>query len=696
MTYKWSPEWPKVSRNAEDILKFRGETNLGLDLEGDIHTGEPTILGIGNDTWAVSVTFKQGLPMLQHLLEDNPEIIWHGHNLIGYDLMVLEKHGIKIPLNCVEDSILRHYLVNMHLCKTVKKEADPDDHSERKGRGFMNMFTMASIYTDLRCWKYCKDGVKFGTWKPAKECDSPCPVHEPFQYNGIDALAPVIAAPKMRKIMMLRGVEKLYPLHVQLSSVLAHMRERGVKVDVPYIEKLRSKFNREKAELASSLPFNPESWREALKYFSSNGVYMENAQEGTLREECEKFDEDKAIASDSKPQIALFDWLEYKELGNGVDRWFAPKVWNEKQNDWDGFVDENGFLHPSLGFFTSSGRLMCVDPNLQNVAKRRVSRRQCECGAARLEHPTATCKEFKGEKTGKAVRRGIIAPEGYYIVRADYSNAENRNFLYLAGYDPPTTDLHAWMVQNLGLLETDEFSIKMGSARDASKSVTHAADYGEGLKLCYPYELKKGRVKDEIEAGARLVFPDWQFRGRIVTFTGINLANRVWGEASYENRHKALEYTERYIGDGKALPSDFGKWPVGPYPRIRDLQRRIWSQCETERMVRPPHGYALLSFGHDEDRMKQAAAVWGSNPIAHFTKLALLKLAPKEWKGAERYPFLQCHDEILCAVSNKSDPQEAGAWLRANMSFETPEMPGLVLPCDVTYGKNWADQSTTG
>jgi hypothetical protein len=701
--YIFSDKWPEVSRNAEDILKFKGEPLLGLDFEWEIETGEPTILGIGNAKWAVSVTFNQGLPYLQQLLETSPETIYCGHNLIGADLMVLEAHGIKIPLERCEDTILRHWLCNMHLSKTTKKEADPDDHEEKKGRGFNNLWTAASIYTSLRCYKYCRDGIKPGKWKPAKECEGPCPVHEPFWYNGVDCIAPAQMIPPMRRTMQLRGVEKLYPMHKELSNVLAHMQKVGVKIDQPYIADLRDKFNKEKFDLAQSLPFNPESWREALAYFRANGIYLENAQEGTIREACEMFNEDTIIASGSKPHIALFDWMEYKELGDGVDRWYAPRVWNAESKDWEGFVDEFGFLHPSLGLFTSSGRLMCVGPNLQNVAKRRVSRRVCECGHSKMEHLLRTdghcncsdckCEKFVGEKVGKAVRRGIIAPEGYYIVRADYSNAENRGFLYMAGYEPPTTDLHAWMVQNLGLREDEEFSIKMGSARDASKSVTHAADYGEGLKLCYEHELKSKRIKDEIDAGARLVFPHWKFRGRIVTFTGINLANRVWGEATYENRHTALTYVERYIGNGKALPSDFGAWPTGPYSRIRDLQAKIWAQCEQEKMVRPPHGYALLSFGHDEDRMKQAAAVWGSQPIAHFTKLALLKLAPKEWKAAERYPVLQVHDEILTYVRQEIAPESACAWLRDGMVFETPEMPGFKIPVDCSYGSNWRDQT---
>jgi hypothetical protein len=278
-------------------------------------------------------------------------------------------------------------------------------------------------------------------------------------------------------------------------------------------------------------------------------------------------------------------------------------------------------------------------------------------------------------------------------VRADYSNAENRNFLSLAGYPSPEGDLHAWMVKNIGLLETDDFSIKMGSARDASKSVTHAADYGEGLQLKHPRELKSGKCKEEIECGARLAFPDWTFRNRVVTFTGVNLANRAYGQASYENRRRCLEVVERYIGDGRAIQPLTGKWPLGPFPKIRDLQRRIFKQCETERVVRPPHGYSLMSFGHDEDRMKQAAAVWGQQAVAHFTKLSLLRINDLETQS--NVPLsarLQVHDEILTYWPEDRDPRDGCKYLHDMMCFETDEMPGFEIPVETSYGPNWRDQ----
>jgi len=87
--------------------------------------------------------------------------------------------------------------------------------------------------------------------------------------------------------------------------------------------------------------------------------------------------------------------------------------------------------------------------------------------------------------------------------------------------------------------------------------------------------------------------------------------------------------------------------------------------------------------------MKQAAAVWGSQPIAHFTKLALIKL----WGQApEKWPVLQVHDEILTYVRRGISPEEGCAWLRDGMCFETPEMPGFSIPVDTSYGDNWSQQ----
>jgi hypothetical protein len=43
-----------------------------------------------------------------------------------------------------------------------------------------------------------------------------------------------------------------------------------------------------------------------------------------------------------------------------------------------------------------------------------------------------------------------------------------------------------------------------------------------------------------IECGAMVVYYDWEYCGGIVAFTGVNLAERLFKSASYENRKRVL------------------------------------------------------------------------------------------------------------------------------------------------------------
>lgn len=671
MSYKPLLSWPPISRSEDIILELKPRPYLGLDLEWGLKTEQPTIIGQSDGTVTVSCSFDDGIGAFNELLKRSPFAEIVGHNVVSADVMVLRKLGINIPLNRVEDTIIRHWLVNMHLCKTTKKAGLEEDAGEKKGRGFMNLGTVLSLYTDLRYYKECRGA----------RCEGPCPEHSPFEYNGTDALGPVIAIPKLKTACKLRGVEHLYPMHRELAMVLAEMSERGLKIDVDYVDQLRTDFIAQKTQMKEEFPFNPQSPQQVMAFFKARGVELEDAKEETIRDAVEEYPDDEV----------LDQFLMFKELGNGPDRWFAKREWVTKTPEgkpcsphWAGFVDGNGYVHPRLGMFTSSGRLMCADPNFQNVPKRRLDRRNCACGhTIKLHEGKCTaagceCKRFNGINLGKKLRRAVIAPEGYYIIRADYSNGENRVYLYLAGYPPPKGDLHQWMTENIGIAADHPFALKMGSPRDAAKSVTHATDYGEGLQLKTLAELRTPAIRNEISKGARVVCSDWRFEGKIVTFTGANLAQRAFGSKTLENRRLALEIQERYIAK---------------FPGIRALQKRITKQIENERMVRPPHGYALLSYGRAEDRIKQALAVWGSQPVAHLSKVALLNL-DRHWKQGRPVDCrLQIHDEMLAYTPEKVDPKIAGMWLRGDMEIETPEMKGFVLPAEASYGPNWAAQT---
>lgn len=649
--YKPLREFPQVQRYPAALEDLEGNVR-GIDLEWA--DNRISILGVSDGVHSVAVPWDSGR---EHLVEmaREPNTHWIGHSIISADWQELKKEGIVMPLDParVHDTIIEFYLTNAHLCKTTKKSSLEEDEGEKKGRGFMNLGTMAAIYTDLPHWKQCREAThketqEYETYNKKGElvirkrkadvydnrCDGPCPVHDPFGYCGIDTLSTVLAQPKLSFEMKLRGVDKLYPMHLQLADVLSRIRERGVPVNRQYIAQLQDEFERMKEEAGANLPFNPKSPAAIIRHFKARGITLEDAQEETIREE----------AGEDSELLAL---LEYKELGNGPDRWFGPRFLPFGATE----------LHPSISFFTSTGRLMSSNPNIQNVASRRLDRKT-------------------GENLGKKIRRACQAPDGYRWVKADYKNAENRVFLYLAGYESiPEGDFHAWMRDTMNLQENDPFSLKLGGAREAAKSVVHGSgDYLEGIQLLDPAELRNKRIRHEIEVGARIVVPDWHFKGKVVTFTGINLARRVFGKATLENRRKANQFVLQY----------FDK-----FPPVRDLQKRISRDVEVNQAVITPHGYYLLSFGQPAERLKQAAAMFGSNPVAHFMKLSLLRAD----QHPHMIPIISVHDEIDFLVDLRHSDDLVKKWVNEIMVFETPEMPGFSIPADVSVGQNWADLS---
>lgn len=629
--------WPSISRHAFDIDMLHPRPYLSLDWEWDIQTQQPTILGVSDGNITVSVPHVEGKPHLQSLLTRFPNTPILGHNILQADFDVAEREGIQLDPHIAEDTILWHWLTNQSLCKGTKKS--DDEEGEKRGRGFMNLFAMCSLYTNAPNWKQCWGESCEGSGRP-------CPKHDAWGYNGNDCYWPLQAIEPMKRRARLLGVDSLYPLHRDVSIVLSKMSQRGVQVNVEYINQLRREFARDADALFAqiSTKFNPDSPKQVAAYFAARSIKLDDTREETVREASEKY---------ADPDLDLL--LDYKELGNGPDRWFAPKEWSDKKRKWKGYVDGDGVIHGSFAFFTSTGRLLAFNPNLQNIAKRRIDR-------------------VTGEKVGKRVRRAVVAREGYKLFRADYKSAENYAFLYMSGYkELPKVDLHDWLKDIIGLKEEDDFAKSLGGARDASKSVFHANDYMEGLKLLDRRSLTSPKITKEVAAGARLVYPDWTFQEQVVTFTGINLANRAFGQATLANRKRALDVQQSVFAT---------------FPNVRQLQRTITKMVERERCVRTPHGYVLASYGYPEDRLKTAAAMMGSNPVAHFMKVALLNAA----QHPHLNPTMTIHDEIVFEVDRRHEPKKVEGWIREAMEIETPEMPALRLPVDVSSGDNWTDQ----
>ncbi len=212
--------------------------------------------------------------------------------------------------------------------------------------------------------------------------------------------------------------------------------------------------------------------------------------------------------------------------------------------------------------------------------------------------------------------------------------------------------------------------------------VTGNCNYLEGLVLQSARDLSEGNRPAERRAGALLVFdgkdlPEWTFRGHYVTFTGANLAERLFGDRRRESRAKALRI-QQVIYEAA--------------PELRDVfQRETLAEAELSHEVRLPSGHRLPLYGRvPEDDCKQAVACKGQGGLAIYTQEAMLRF------GALGKIFnLQIHDELLGEVPQDWTDHECLDYM-APMVEPSDVMKGFTCPAKVKVGPNWKDNEVIG
>lgn len=422
--------------------------SIGLDLEWD-ESGKPSIIGIAarvEGGWkAWSVPWQQcknywetnnvgdTVERLMQILGSVDEIV--GHSIITSDVPALQQH---LPFPIIPqkqfDTLVYFYLTNAHLCKARAEKPTESKYSpsertifeqESKGGGFMSLWTMASMYTDLPNWKQCHGELCNSLF----DYDPPCPTHQPFQYNGIDALAPLMCRDQLEREAKLKHVDHLVPLLSRVSRIAAQMSSNGVCVDEDWLGKLELKMEQQKTLIKEDLPthINWNSPQQIMKFFKDKYGF---APQSTSEEDIEQFYEDHGF--DEAGTL-----LELKQSGRGLKAWFDRR-----------FIHD-GLLHPRfipVGG-TATGRWASARPNFQSIPVRRAA----------------------------DVRKIIIARPGYDLFSADYKQAEARAVLKLAGYDVPADGSFKQFVLNSLQFDPNDPGVKhLGGEWNAAKSVAHA------------------------------------------------------------------------------------------------------------------------------------------------------------------------------------------------------------------------------
>ena len=649
--------YPRLVSKVEDVREImrRGaeEGKIGLDFEGQ--QDRPTIFGVACKDTAGSVRYDRELVSEIVELAEKSGATIVGHSTIGAEKQYIENAlGKKTPVSMYGCSMIGHHLTNGHLTKMAGKQEEEDAGS----LGLMGLSTVASIETDLPAWKFHR-GI---------DCQGPCPTCRCFDYCSVDAWASLAAAYNQEAEMSSLGIpQSFYRDCLELTDICMEMEKTGLRIDrdwVKHMDKAGTDFKDTlfPFDLINKKPvykeFNPKAAPQIIEYFGGLGITLKDSTKGEVAKVLEKVARKEGIAGETikelcenlelAPELSngldvLYRLYQFKDAGKGVKSWFDDK-----------YYGKDGRIHPR--FITTgscTGRLSSSRPNFQNLGAR------------------GWAKELK---------KAVIPDEGMDFVESDWSQLELRIILYLAGFDVKQIPLDAfkWLVGQAPGAFDKAASLMAMSSRDVAKSISHGSDYLEGIQIKTGQELETARMQEEIRQGARVVYTkknypqltrDWTFRGGYVTFTGANLAERIFGSKTLQNRRKAHEIVEDIY--------------FKEFFAIREWQMRVLEQAETG-LVKSPAGRVLKLYGSPEDDAKMAVAFFGQGVGADHSRSVML------WRKRleNKIPCLQIHDSLVEQIPKSFTDQQAKDYMKS-MQEETPLLPGFICPGKVKRGKSY-------
>ena len=534
------------------------------------------------------IPLEQALKLLKPLLEDS-SVLKVGHN-IKYDMQVLAKYGIRMAP--VDDTMVLSYVLEGGL----------------HGHG---MDELAALHLGHETIKY-KDVA--GTGKSQVSFDK-VPLDKAVDYAAEDAditgrlhrlLKPRLVAERM--------VTVYETLERPLIAVLVEMEREGVKVDRAELERLSEDFTgrlltlEEEIHKLAGRAFNiasPKQLGEILfedmglaggKKGKKTGAYVTGA--GVL--------EDLAAQGHDLPARVL-DWRQIAKL---------------KSTYADALVDQinphTGRVHTSYAMaVASTGRLSSTDPNLQNI-------------------PVRT-------EEGRKIRRAFVAPEGFKLLSADYSQIELRLLAHVA------------RIAALGE------AFRQGADIHA---LTASQVFGVPAQGMDPLVRRKAKAINF---------------GIIYGISPFGLANQLGIP-----RGEAARYIEAYFER---------------YPGIRDYMEETKEVCRAKGFVTTVFGRRCHVPGIKDKNPRvrnfaERAAINAplQGAAADIIKRAMIRMpAALKNAGLSARMLLQVHDELVFEVRNE-EVEETTAVVKKVMEGAAHPAVALAVPLVVEsgVGANWA------
>jgi DNA polymerase-1 len=523
------------------------------------------------------------LAALKPLLED-PARGKVGHNL-KYDAHVLANAGIALA-GMRFDSMLESYIWN-----SVATNHDMDSDAQR----YLGLRTITYEEVAGRGAKQLSfDQVpleRAGEYA-AEDADFTLRLHDALwpQLTGVPALA------------------RLYQeCELPLVPVLFNMEHHGVLIDRERLRAQSREFAREMQELLlqahreAGHEFNIESPRQ-LQQILFERLQLPvrrktpTGQPSTAEDVLEELAESYAL-----PRIVL----DYRALAK-LKSTYTDKL-PEQVNERTGRIHTN-----YAQAVAATGRLSSVDPNLQNIPIRRPE--------------------------GRRIRQAFIAPAGWMLLAADYSQIELRIMAHLSG---------------------DE-SLRAAFAADRDVHQATAAEvFGVDLAAVTPDHRRTAKVINF---------------GLIYGMSPFGLARQLGIE-----RGAAHEYVERYFQR---------------YPGVKRFMDNTRAQARQTGYVETVFGRRLYlpDIRSGNPQLRQYAERSAINAPMQGTAADIIKramIAVDAWCRSEAVPArltMQVHDELVLEVREDAVEQVSAAVRERMVNAATLSVP---LRVDVGTGANW-------
>lgn len=406
-------------------------------------------------------------------------------------------------------------------------------------------------------------------------------------------------------------------IELPLISVLARMETYGVLVDTKALSGLSGELERSIATLekkiyaAAGSEFNIDSPVQLSRVlfddlkFPTKGVKKTKQGFSTAADELEKFKNDHPI-------IKLI--MEYREKAKLKSTYVdaLPSLVSKR----------TGRLHTTVSqTVAATGRLSSSDPNLQNI-------------------PVRT-------EEGMKIRRAFIAPKGYSLLSADYSQIELRVIASLAKDEAMIRafrsgdDIHKRTASEIHGVPFEKVTDEM---RYAAKAINFGIIYGQG-----PYGLSQ-------TAGISMA----DARAFIETYFAMHQPIQKYLESMKEHARQH-GFVETLFGRRRYIPEINSTVPV-----VRAAAERIAINMPIQGTAADLMKFAMIDIDRD---------------------------LQKKYKPDEVKMLLTVHDELVFEVRDDL-VEDVAKWVDEMM--ENPRQLKLDVPIrvDTEVGKNWADMES--